>query len=174
MRKPPVFGIALAIAVSGIVLWNEWDEWTRRAQAQEAREEVARAIPALHERSYVVSGGVIWATTSGNIMTNGATTSAYASQCDDRANCIAVPANNITTIGTTISVAPPRPVMSVSCADDACVVHGLGSMDDAKGLLEKIANRSMRVEVAVHDAACNVQRETIQPKPKEDLVAEAR
>lgn len=65
------------------------------------------------------------------------------------------------------------PELWMSCDADACVARGLDA-ERAKAMLERIANRSMRVEVVVHDAACNAQREMIEPRPRQDLVAEAR
>ena len=66
-----------------------------------------------------------------------------------------------------------RPIkLSIVCDDDGCAARGLtGSMEDATAMLEKIANRSVRVEVMV-DQNCHPQHQTIEPKP--DLVADAR
>jgi hypothetical protein len=66
------------------------------------------------------------------------------------------------------------PTFTMSCNADGCRANGYtGDMDDAKALLEKIANRQMRVEVRV-DQNCHPRLEVIEPKPKEDLVAQAQ
>jgi hypothetical protein len=65
---------------------------------------------------------------------------------------------------------PPKPQLRISCDADSCsarVRHA--SMDDAKAMLERIANRSVPIEV-VADQRCQVQRETIPAR--EPLVAE--
>jgi hypothetical protein len=64
-----------------------------------------------------------------------------------------------------------RPTLSISCDADSCSARGWGaSMDDARAMLERIANRSVRIEVAVDlGQRCQVQRETIPAR--EPLVA---
>lgn len=75
-----------------------------------------------------------------------------------------------------VVVSPPvvsprsKPQLRISCDEDACrasVRHA--SMDEAKAMLERIANRSVRLEVVVSQR-CQVQRETIPAR--EPLVAE--
>jgi hypothetical protein len=63
-----------------------------------------------------------------------------------------------------------KPQLRISCDEDSCsarVRHA--SMDEAKAMLERIANRSVRLEVVVNQR-CQVQRETIPTR--EPLVAE--
>jgi hypothetical protein len=70
---------------------------------------------------------------------------------------------------TPVASVRPTPQLQISCDEDSCsarVRHA--SMDEAKAMLERIANRSVRIEVAV-DQRCQVQRETIPAR--EPLVA---
>ena len=67
-------------------------------------------------------------------------------------------------------VRPVLPLLSISCGEDACSARSWHpSVDDAKSMLERIANRSVRIDVSV-DQRCQVQRETI-PAREPELVA---
>jgi len=138
-------------------------------QARVAREQAAPPqrmtqsanLPSLPAAS--TTGGVVWATSStatSNTLALITTNAVGYIICDSRGICQATSA---------------PPAFSMSCTEDACEVNAYGSgTGSAKAMLEKIANRSMRIEVVTHGQACQVQRETIQPKPKEDLVAQAQ
>jgi hypothetical protein len=69
-----------------------------------------------------------------------------------------------------VAISPrPGPQLSISCDEESCSARGWnGSIDDAKAMLERIANRSVRIEVSV-DQRCQAQRETIPVR--EPLVA---
>jgi hypothetical protein len=65
---------------------------------------------------------------------------------------------------------PVAPHLSISCDEDTCNARAWrANLDDAKSMLERIANRSVRIEVTV-DQRCQVQRETI-PAREPELVA---
>lgn len=77
--------------------------------------------------------------------------------------------------GATIVLAPstPRPTLTLAlyCNEDACTAHA-ASMDQARELLERIADRGMQIDVVV-DQNCHPQRETIQRRPAEIAAIEA-
>src|SRR5262249_15770727 len=117
-----------------------------------------------------VSIGTVWSTSASTntisiSASTGTVTTANAISymvCDGRGVCVTQ---------TAVASAPPRPSLTISCDEESCSVRGHGDMANAEAMLEKIANRSVRVEVSV-DQACHVQRKTIERK--QDLVADAR
>ena len=70
------------------------------------------------------------------------------------------------------SVSVPMPELSISCADDTNCTINAADKDKAIALLERIANRSVTMDVVYygHDNNCHPQHEIIAAKP--DLMAE--
>jgi hypothetical protein len=183
MRKLQTIAFAVAmtsvVACAGMTIANTLRAQEARGRLAEASERLAEARASIAAQfppiipqaaaGVVATTGTVWvgSSASSGTITNSTVIGTGPVQCYN-GMCRSVP--------VVVSVAaPPRPALSIYCTDEACQAQGYGgSMENAKALLERIANHSTRVEVAVHDAACNVQRETIQPRPKEDLVAEAR
>jgi hypothetical protein len=122
---------------------------------------VASPAPEPPESAVVTITGGTTSSLSIPISTFTTTTAVYVSS-----GTYAIVANNY----SVATVAPPK--LSITCDAESCSARGwTGSMEDAKAMLERIAQRQMRIEVTV-DQKCHPQRETIEPRP--DLVADAR
>ena len=80
--------------------------------------------------------------------------------------------NTVGTVQTFMITAPSPPQLAISCSDaNNCTVNA-ADRDQAIALLERIANRSVTMDVVYygHDNNCQPQHEIIAAKP--DIVAE--
>lgn len=102
-----------------------------------------------------VTGSSITSTTSGFVTLSGTSSTI----------------GNVVTLSSGTSVIslaiPPTPQLAINCSDDTCTVN-VRNIEQAKALLERIANRSVTMDV-VYDQNCHPQHEIIAAKP--DLVA---
>lgn len=150
---------ALSLAVANLVGFGvaQKPSPTERAAQRAAPPHSGTPIPT-------ATGGVVWTTrnvtSAGTISTNATVSNANGYV--------------LVTNGSPLVVsrrAAPR--LLISCDENECHAHSQMSMDDARAMLERVTHRQVVIEL-VTDQHCQVQRETIKPKPKEDLVASAQ